>query len=38
MTVNLPTGSVVLDANGNLFGTTSEGGISFSGVVFEITP
>jgi len=31
-----PTGSVALDSAGNIFGTTSQGGRSFSGVVFEI--
>ncbi len=33
-----PYGSVVLDANGNLYSTTSAGGSSGNGVVFEITP
>jgi uncharacterized repeat protein (TIGR03803 family) len=37
----LPYGSVALDANGNLFGTTSRGGMGnclSCGVVWEITP
>jgi hypothetical protein len=29
---------LVLDAHGNLYGVTAEGGISNSGVVFEVTP
>ncbi len=33
-----PYGGVVLDANGNLYSTTSAGGSSGNGVVFEITP
>jgi len=33
-----PYGGVVLDANGNLYSTTSEGGSSGNGVVFEIAP
>jgi hypothetical protein len=33
-----PTGSVVLDANGNIYGTTSLGGKSNNGVIFEIMP
>jgi uncharacterized repeat protein (TIGR03803 family) len=33
-----PIGNVVRDANGNLFGTASSGGIHSYGVVFEITP
>jgi uncharacterized repeat protein (TIGR03803 family) len=32
----LPLGSVVLDASGDIFGTASEGGSGFDGVVFEI--
>src|SRR5262249_56371479 len=31
-----PHGSVLLDANGNLFGTTFEGGGSFQGSVYKI--
>ena len=33
-----PTGNVVLDASGNIYGTTLVGGNDNSGVVFEITP
>jgi uncharacterized repeat protein (TIGR03803 family) len=33
-----PVSSVVFDADGNLFGTTSSGGAHGFGVVFEITP
>jgi len=33
-----PIGGVVLDANGNLYGTTSAGGLYSQGVVWEITP
>jgi uncharacterized repeat protein (TIGR03803 family) len=33
-----PNNSLVLDPNGNLYGTTEEGGSSNKGVVFEITP
>ena len=33
-----PWGNVVLDANGNLYGTASAGGTSDYGVVFQITP
>jgi uncharacterized repeat protein (TIGR03803 family) len=33
-----PVGSVVLDANGNVYGTTFGGGANHDGVVFEITP
>jgi uncharacterized repeat protein (TIGR03803 family) len=33
-----PYGAVVIDANGNLFGTTSAGGRNNDGVIFEITP
>ena len=32
-----PLGNVILDANGNIFGTTSAGGAYGYGVVFEIT-
>ncbi|HEY1660765.1 MAG TPA: choice-of-anchor tandem repeat GloVer-containing protein [Candidatus Sulfotelmatobacter sp.] len=31
-------GSVAVDANGNVFGTTDEGGSTNQGVIFEITP
>ncbi|MGA2904887.1 MAG: choice-of-anchor tandem repeat GloVer-containing protein [Candidatus Korobacteraceae bacterium] len=34
----LPFGGVVIDANGNLYGTTSAGGQYGYGVVWEITP
>jgi len=34
----MPVGGVVLDAQGNLYGTTSAGGSLNLGVVFEITP
>ncbi len=33
-----PSGSVLIDANGNLYGTTSYGGAYDNGVVWEITP
>ncbi|HUI83106.1 MAG TPA: choice-of-anchor tandem repeat GloVer-containing protein [Candidatus Binatia bacterium] len=33
-----PVGTLVLDANGNIYGTTSGGGQNFNGVVFRITP
>jgi len=33
-----PSTSLVLDGHGNLYGITSEGGISNNGVVFEVTP
>jgi uncharacterized repeat protein (TIGR03803 family) len=33
-----PTNSVSLDANGNLYGTASQGGANGYGVVWEITP
>ena len=33
-----PLGSLILDSAGNLYGTTSEGGSSGCGVVFEVTP
>ena len=33
-----PVGSVAIDANGNLYGTTSAGGLYGNGVVWEITP
>jgi uncharacterized repeat protein (TIGR03803 family) len=35
---NLPLGGVVLDANGNLYGTTSSGGAYGYGTLWEITP
>ena len=33
-----PYGSVILDTNGNLYGTAAYGGAYGAGVVFEITP
>jgi len=33
-----PVGGLTFDAAGNLYGTTEEGGVADSGVVFEITP
>ena len=33
-----PQGTIILDAQGNLYGTTSEGGAEGAGVVFQITP
>jgi uncharacterized repeat protein (TIGR03803 family) len=33
-----PTGGLVADAAGNLYGTTFNGGSSGSGVAFEVTP
>lgn len=33
-----PIGPLILDGNGNLFGTTANGGADGYGVVFEITP
>ncbi len=35
---NIPAGSVIFDANGNLYGTTVAGGSYGQGVIFEITP
>lgn len=32
-----PEGGVILDANGNLYGTTLDGGLYYDGVVFELT-
>lgn len=34
----LPESNVVMDAQGNLYGTTAEGGADNNGVVWEITP
>jgi len=34
----LPYGSVLIDSNGNLYGTASQGGADGYGVVWEITP
>jgi uncharacterized repeat protein (TIGR03803 family) len=33
-----PTGNLILDSAGNLYGTTTGGGSSGAGVVFEVTP
>ncbi len=33
-----PAGALIFDANGNLYGTTSEGGGHAAGMVFELTP
>jgi uncharacterized repeat protein (TIGR03803 family) len=33
-----PSGQLILDNNGNLYGTTAGGGEDYNGVVFEITP
>ena len=33
-----PTGSLVLDAKGNLYGTTGLGGAYDNGIVFEMNP
>ncbi|MGB8890133.1 MAG: choice-of-anchor tandem repeat GloVer-containing protein [Candidatus Korobacteraceae bacterium] len=33
-----PTSTLIIDANGNLYGTASEGGTYNNGTVFEITP
>ena len=33
-----PIGSLVLDANGNLYGTAEAGGANGEGVIFELTP
>ena len=33
-----PVGNLVFDAAGNLYGATQEGGSSFSGAVFELSP
>jgi uncharacterized repeat protein (TIGR03803 family) len=34
----LPDGNLILDANGNIYGTTEFGGTHDSGTVFEVTP
>ena len=33
-----PFGGVALDADGNVYGTTTAGGTAYSGVIWEITP
>jgi uncharacterized repeat protein (TIGR03803 family) len=33
-----PDGGVIIDAKGNLYGTTEGGGANFDGTVFELTP
>ena len=33
-----PTGNLVFDSNGNLYGTTAKGGSYGYGVIWEITP
>jgi uncharacterized repeat protein (TIGR03803 family) len=33
-----PMAGVVLDANGDLYGTTYEGGSAFAGTVFQVDP
>ncbi len=33
-----PTGGVVVDSKGNLYGTTQSGGANFAGTVFEVSP
>jgi uncharacterized repeat protein (TIGR03803 family) len=35
---DMPLGSLILDAAGNLYGTASEGGPQFDGVVFKLSP
>jgi uncharacterized repeat protein (TIGR03803 family) len=35
---SMPYGKVLVDNNGNLFGTASEGGAHGAGVIWEITP
>ncbi len=37
-TGSLPQGGLIMDANGNLYGTTCEGGYGNNGTVFELTP
>jgi uncharacterized repeat protein (TIGR03803 family) len=34
----LPDGKLILDANGNIYGTTEFGGTHDSGTVFQVTP
>jgi uncharacterized repeat protein (TIGR03803 family) len=33
-----PSGSPILDSEGNLYGTTSQGGSNGAGVLYEVTP
>jgi len=33
-----PVGGLIIDGEGNLYGTTSNGGINNNGVIFMITP
>jgi uncharacterized repeat protein (TIGR03803 family) len=33
-----PVGGLIMDAGGNLFGTTNEGGVNSGGTVFELSP
>ena len=35
---NTPEGSLLVDANGNVYGTTYQGGTFGKGVVFKIAP
>ncbi len=35
---NAPLGSLILASDGNLYGTTSKGGVHYQGTVFKITP
>ena len=35
---SIPLGGVTLDASGNLYGTTADGGSRGDGLVWEITP
>jgi uncharacterized repeat protein (TIGR03803 family) len=35
---SLPTGGLVMDASGNLYGTTDEGGTYGEGTVFKLAP
>jgi uncharacterized repeat protein (TIGR03803 family) len=37
-TGSFPKAALIFDASGNLFGTTSQGGTSHSGTVFELSP
>jgi len=35
---NYPSGGVILDSNGNIYGTTEEGGTFYAGTVFRLSP